>query len=290
MKILLTGAAGKTGRAILGALASRAVTTFSLVRSHQQAEELQGFQGSEPVMGDLRNVDDWSRSLPELDAIYYICPNITPDELEIGKKLLALAKVKGVSRFIYHSVLHPQIEAMPHHWQKMRMEAAVFESSLPFTILQPCAYMQNILAGWKNIQNGQYITPYSVSARLSIVDLEDIGEAAATVICTEGHLNAIYELAGPEALSQTEVAAQLSQALEHNVNAVEQSRREWRDNAARIGMDEPQIDVLLKMFEYYDKFGLSGNCSTLERLLGRKATSFRQFLARILESGEYGSR
>jgi hypothetical protein len=42
----------------------------------------------------------------------------------------------------------------------------------------------------------------------------------------------------------------------------------------------------LKMFEYYDKYGLVGNPSTLHRLLGRSPASFDKFLERILKSGE----
>ena len=58
------------------------------------------------------------------------------------------AQSAGVERFVYHSVLHPQVEIMAHHWQKMRVEEQLFESGLSFTILQPAAYMQNVLAGW----------------------------------------------------------------------------------------------------------------------------------------------
>ena len=52
--------------------------------------------------------------------------------------------------------------------------------------------------------------PYSVETRISMVDLEDVAEAAARVLTTDGHLNATYELAGPQPLSQTETADLLS--------------------------------------------------------------------------------
>ena len=284
--IFLTGAAGKTGRAILKSLKKYGAEVKPLVRSEQQAEEIRSVGNFQSILGDLRHPESFESQLGTIDTFYYICPNVSPDELTIGKELIRIAKKSKVRHFVYHSVLHPQIEAMPHHWLKMRMEEALFESGLDFTILQPCAYMQNILGGWNSIKNGSYVTPYDISSRLSIVDLDDIAEAAALVMTHPGHENAIYELTGPEPLSQIEVAQRLSQAIGRAVAAVEQSREEWRQNALKNGMVESQVIVLLKMFEYYDKNGLVGNPATLRNLLGRTPTSFSQFLERILNSGE----
>ncbi len=284
--IFLTGAAGKTGQAILRSLLKVNAPVKPLVRSEAQAELIHSIGNFQCAMGDLRNSASFESQLESVDVLYYICPNIAPDELEIGKKLISLAKQKNINRFIYHSVLHPQIEAMPHHWNKLRMEEALFESGLNFTILQPCAYMQNILGGWNSIKAGKYITPYRVSARLSIVDLDDVAEAAAKVMTQPGFENAIFELAGPQALDQTEVAQQLSQALGFTVNAVEQSREDWQKSALANGIQPSQAAVLLKMFEYYDKNGLTGNPTVLQNLLGRSPASLKMFLERILPSGE----
>ena len=71
--------------------------------------------------------------------------------------------------------------------------------------------MQNILQNWQSINNeGIYAVPYATSARISIVDLEDVAEVASNVLTQLNHKNAIYELAGPQALSQDEVAAILT--------------------------------------------------------------------------------
>ncbi len=148
--------------------------------------------------------------------------------------------------------------------------------------------MQNILSGWKSILEGQYVVPYNLKSRISIVDLEDIAQVAAKVLTEPGHTNTIYELAGPENLTQYEVADQISGIIKRPVEAVEQSRLDWQDNALASGMQKQQIDLLLKMFEYYDKFGLVGNSSVLEYLLGRKPTTFKQFVTRITSSGGEG--
>jgi len=284
--ILLTGAAGKTGTTILKNLAHFDAKVRCLVRNKDQAEKVMQLGSTEVVIGDLNDKPKLEQAITGVHKIYYIAPNVSPDELTIGKSLIALAKKHNLSRFVYHSVLHPHIEAMPHHWQKMRMEEALFTSGLDFTILQPCAYMQNILGNWKSILDGSYIVPYKLNARISVVDLEDVAKVATKVLIEPGYSYAIYELAGPENLSQIEVAGQISNALGFTVNAVEQSRADWESKARTTGMRENQIKVLLQMFEYYDKFGFTGNSKVLEFLLDEKPVAFNQFLARISPLGE----
>ncbi len=277
--ILLTGASGKTGKAILTALKQRGSSVRVLVRSNEQAVELSTLGAAEAVIGDLRDRASLVKAVKGCERVYYICPNVTPDEVQIGKTLLEIAKNENIQRFVYHSVLHPQIEAMPHHWQKLRMEEMLFESGLDFTILQPCAYMQNIPASWKTItETGIYPVPYAVAARISIVDLMDVAAAAALVLSDAGYENAIYELAGPQPLSQDEVAATLSKILGRSVIAKVIERKAWAENARAGGNSEYQVNTLLMMFEYYEKHGLIGNSDALSRLLNRPATTFEAFV------------
>ena len=128
----------------------------------------------------MYNASDVRSALQGARAIYHICPNMSPDEVVIGKLVIEEANKAGVEHFVYHSVLHPQIEAMNHHWQKLRVEEIIFESGIPFTILQPAPYMQNLLANWDAItREGVYRTPYPTGTRLSLVDLDDVAAVAA---------------------------------------------------------------------------------------------------------------
>jgi uncharacterized protein YbjT (DUF2867 family) len=116
---------------------------------------------------------------------------MNPAEVEIGEGVIVAACAAGVEHVVYHSVLHPQTEAMPHHWSKLRVEEKLFESGLAYTILQPAAYMQNVLAYWEAImEHGVYPVPYAVEARLSMVDLEDVARSAALILTEPGHIGA----------------------------------------------------------------------------------------------------
>ena len=276
--ILVTGAGGKTGKAVIKALVQAGQPVRAWLRRAGQAEEI---PETDPIVGDLEDSNLWRQACLDVEALYLICPNMHPQELEIGRRAMRAARAAGVGRFVYHSVLHPQTEDMPHHWQKLRMEEAIFRSGLPFTILQPCAYMQNILALRTEIAaTGTFTVPYDVRARFALVDLVDVAQAAARVLTESGHDGAIYELAGPENLSSTEIAKQLTDHLQRPVQAGRMPLRQWSKAAFESGMPTPTIESLAAMFRYYDAYGLVGSGNVLGWLLGRSPTSLAQFVKR----------
>jgi uncharacterized protein YbjT (DUF2867 family) len=220
-------------------------------------------------------------------AVYHVCPNMSPDEIVIGKLAVDIARESGVEHFAYHSVLHPQTEKMKHHWQKLRVEEMIFESGLPFTILQPAPYMQNLLASWKSIvEDGMLRVPYSVDAKFSFVDLEDVSDAARIVLTEPNHLYAIYELAGTWPISHVDVAETFSHVLDRDIKAENEKIKDWRlrversdcSSRAQSKRDEYAFENLIKMFEYYDQWGLSGNPNVLRWILNREPTSLKTFM------------
>ena len=215
-------------------------------------------------------------------AVYHICSNMNPDEAGIGRLVIETARKSGVEHFVYHSVLHPQVERMTHHWQKMRVEEMLFESGLPFTILQPAPYMQNLLAGWKSmVEHGVLRVPYSVDSKFSFVDLEDVAEAAKIVLTEPNHKNAIYELAGTAPMSHVDVAETFRRMLNRDVSAEKEEIGDWRLHA--IGLGEYAIENLVRMFEYYDRWGLSGNPNFLTWILKREPASLETFIDRMVK-------
>jgi len=283
--ILITGAAGKTGQAIIRALVERGAPVRAFVYREEHNGLVKELGAKEVVVGDLRDEAAFRQAADGVRAIYHICPNMNPDEIAIGRTAIAAARASGVRHFVYHSVLHPQVEGMPHHWHKMRVEELLFESGLDFTILQPAAYMQNILAGWTTIvKEGIYRVPYSVETRLGMVDLEDVAAASAIVLTEPGHFGAIYELSGPEALSQVEVASILSDVLDRPVRAEQIPITDWLQQAHTAGLGAYPIETLVKMFRYYGQNDLWGNPRVLGWLLNRPPTRFRAFVEDFIAS------
>jgi NAD(P)H dehydrogenase (quinone) len=278
--ILVTGAAGKTGRAVIRALIAKGGEVKALVHRPEQVRPVQDL-GARPVLiGDMRDQLTMDHAARDVRAVYHIPPNVHPDEELIGQVVLAASSAAGVNHFVYHSVLRPQIEAMPHHWLKMRVEERIFRSGLRFTILQPAVYMQNVLAQREHILAGEYPVPYAPETRLSLVDLDDVAEVAVQVVDQPDHFGASYELVGMAGMTQIELAAVMEAQLGRPVRAVRVPLDRWKQGAQATGLGAYQTETLLKMFRYYEAFGFAGNPTVLTALLGRRPTGLRPFLER----------
>jgi NAD(P)H dehydrogenase (quinone) len=281
--ILITGASGKTGTSIFHAV-SRLIDPQLirvLVRRQEQAAPFSDEGVKEIVIGDMKIPDTWKAAVEGVSTLYHICPNMSPDEIAIGEKAILAAKNAGVHHFIYHSVLHPQVEEMAHHWNKLRVEELLFKSGLGFTILQPAAYMQNVLAQkTKILEKGVYPVPYAAHTRLGMVDLEDVAEVAARILTEPGHAGAIYELAGGQVLDQNEIALIIGLQLNKTIKVEEISREIWKQRSISGGLSAFAVETLVKMFNYYEESGFYGNPRVLEMLLKRKPSTFEGFVGR----------
>lgn len=281
--ILVTGAGGKTGQAVLQALVRAGERVRAFIYHDSQRSLVTSIGAGESIVGEMEDRLTFRRAADGVRAIYHICSNMNPNEVEIGKAAISAAQESGARRFVYHSVLHPQTEMMAHHWQKLRVEELLLESGLEYTILQPAPYMQNILSGWRAIINdGVFQIPYGGKTRISMVDLQDVAEIAAKTLVEPGHVGATYQLAGPQPLSQFDVAGILENKISRKVRVEQISLTDWERNARMMGLDEFKIECLSNMFRYYDQFDFCGNPNVLEYLLKRPATGFAQFVERTI--------
>jgi uncharacterized protein YbjT (DUF2867 family) len=279
--ILVTGSAGKTGKAVVKALVAKGARVRALVRRPERAAALKALGAAEVSLGSFDDAPALSLAAAGARAIYHICPNVSGDELKYAHAIAAAAHAHNVKRFVFHSVLHPRIEAMPHHWAKMRTEEMLLTAGLDLTILQPTAYMQNLLGGWRGIvEDGILRIPYPAETRLSLVHLDDVAEAAARVLTDDGHIGATYELVGTAPLSQIDVAAAIGAALKKDIRIEAESVEAWETRAHASGMGAHERTMLAAMFRYYARYGLVGNPNTLRWLLGRAPRDLADFVAR----------
>jgi uncharacterized protein YbjT (DUF2867 family) len=279
--ILISGAAGKTGLAVIKSLLNRNQSVSALVRSQQQKQIVERFGVAEVLIGDLTQAGDIVDAMRGAQKVLHICPNMHPDELKIGTEMIGAASQAEVEHFVFHSVMHPQIEAMPHHWQKMRVEEILIESGLPFTIVQPASYMQNLPMSII-CSEGILRVPYNLRMSHSMVDLMDVAEVYSRVLVEPGYQYAIYELAGPQAFNHLQIAERISQTFDQPIDPVQESIADWRQRVQKTGLSSYAIETLVKMFEHYDRHGFVGNPTVLRNLLQRPPTPFKSFLRKTI--------
>ncbi|UPK74014.1 NmrA family NAD(P)-binding protein [Nocardioidaceae bacterium SCSIO 66511] len=258
-RVAVVGANGKTGRAVSAALHAREVEVSAIGRA------------------ELASLP---KALAGADALYLIAPNMLKDEPAFVRRILAVAQSEGIRRIGYHSVAAPYAPAMPHHLGKAEAENVVRTSPGDWTILQPCAYVQNFVPALR-ADDPVLRVAYSAHAQFGLVDLDDVAAAAARVLTSIGHEGATYELGGPRLVDLYDVAAAAAGVLRREVPIHEVSVEEWRTSDG-AGLDPRVRDWLAAMFTYYDRYGLPVGPMPLRGLLGREPTALGATLTREL--------
>lgn len=283
--ILVTGANGRPGRAIIHTLSSKGAQVRAFVHKAEQIEEIMSVGATEAVAGDMMDQKAIKDAFAGVSAIYHICSAINPNEFEIGKIMIEAAREAKVEQFVYHSVLHSVLQDMPHHQKKLMVEEFLINSGVPYTIVQPAVFMQNILDSWNVLkEEGIFRQKFFTSeeTRMCMLDLEDLAEAASIILMNPGHTGVTYELSGPENLSFSDMTETLKRNLGREIKVETPTDEMFLAQLRKFGADDYRANTLLKMFQHYNEYGFIGNPNVLTWLLGRKPNEFSAFVLRML--------
>lgn len=281
MKILVTGAGGMTGKALVKSLKKHDVEIRVMVHRENQRESFLALGVTEAIAGDAMNPDDIRRAVKGIDKIYHICSTAHPQEDEIGLLIIDEAKRQHVVHFVYHSVLHSLFEDLPHHKRKQTVEKYLINSGIPYTILQPAALMQNLMMSRDNLlQEGVFLQKFFVSdkTRINLVNLDDVAEIASRILTESGFEYASYEICGPHNLSLTDMIASLENVLQHPVRPSFIPDDVFASQMRMAGRSEEVVNTLLAMFRHYNESGFMGNPQTAAFLLGRTPSTLGAYL------------
>jgi uncharacterized protein YbjT (DUF2867 family) len=299
LRVLVTGANGRTGRAVVSALARYGAThgadpaprIRAFIRDAAQAPALAAIGADEHAVGNMADPASIATAMTGCDALVHIGPPMHPDELSMTQTFIRIAKDQQLAHFVYYSVMHPLRREVRHHRLKLETEECVIESGLTYTIVQPTRYMQHLENIWKTVsEQGVHSMPFNTQVRFNVADLTDLAEATARVVLesaaqgpTSGrHHFATYELAGPEPLSQDDMAKILTEELGRTVVARALPLEVMAERARAAGVSADRIEQMRIMNDHYDRHGFRGNPNVLTMLLGRAPHRYRDYVRRLI--------
>jgi uncharacterized protein YbjT (DUF2867 family) len=283
--ILVTGANGRTGRAVINALLSKGEQVRAFVHKAEQIQEIKSLGTLEAVAGDMMDQKAVNDAFNGVHAVYHICSAVNPYEVQIGETVIKAAHLAKVEQFVYHSVLHSVLQDMPHHQKKLMVEGLLVNSGIPYTIVQPAILMQNVLDSWKLLsEKGIFQQKFFTSAETSmcLVDLEDVAEAASIILTNLCHIGAAYEICGPDNLSLANMVTAMECHFEREIKVETPQDEVFAAQLKKLGAGDYQVSTLLKMFQHYNEHGFTGNSNVLTWILGRKPNDFSSFILRTL--------
>ncbi|MDO6389521.1 SDR family oxidoreductase [Pontibacter sp. BT731] len=276
--ILVTGATGTVGHEIVKQLAMQDVTVRAGVHSVIKGENLKRLPGVEIVEIDFTDPASLHAAFTNADQLVLITP-LSESQLEMVRNLVEEAKRRGVKYIVRLSALgagaEPGIQLGRWHRE---MEKYVEESGIPYTILRPAGFMQNLVnySAESIKREGKFYMPVG-EGRVSYIDTRDIAAVAVEVLLSDEHHWKVYELTGPEALSHQEMAAHLGEVTGKKIDFVDVPEQAVRESMLAHHTPAPIADAILELYAAYRAGKSAMVTDTVQGLTGRAPHSFRQF-------------
>ncbi|MFE6104370.1 SDR family oxidoreductase [Streptomyces laurentii] len=269
--ILVTGATGNTGSALVQALYARGVGPLrGLTR---QAAKAALPEGVEVVEGDLGEPASLASALDGMRALYLVS-GLGPDA-----DILAAARRAGVEHVVLVSSI--TVETHPHvvpAAEKSAVEEALKASGMAWTILRPTQFASNALMWAASIRQGETIqAPYADTA-LPTIHPADIAAVALAALTEPGHHGRVHALTGPEPVTARQQVEAIAEALGREIPFAEISRDQaYARMVAVFGADA--ADAVLDVTGGDVNEELLAVRDTVARITGSPARPFRQWAA-----------
>jgi uncharacterized protein YbjT (DUF2867 family) len=275
--ILITGATGTNGQELIRQLTAAGQRVRAFVRDHANTTVIEG-PSVELVVGDFDQPETLDAALRGAEKAFLLTPvaerfvewQLTFIEAAQRAKLKHLVKFSGMGA-------HPSAGA-----ELLRLHAqtdkVLRDSGLPFTILQPNSFHQNILTSAATIKTqDKFYLPLQNAAQ-STVDIRDISAVAVVVLTNSGHEGKTHVITGPEALTFEQAAEKMSAILGRKIQYVNVPLSAAADGMRQSGMPEWDVGAVCDLLGYFATGAAASVTDTVPRLLGRQAISFAQFV------------
>lgn len=270
MKIGITGATGHLGRLVVAKMKERAAADdlVALVRSPQKAADLD----IEAREADYDKPETLQRALQGIDTLLLISGSEVGKRARQHQHIIDAARQNGVQRIVYTSVLHADNTSVSLATEHRATEQALKDSGIPHTFLRNGWYTENYTASIPGALAGGAVIGSAGEGRISAATREDYAEAAVAVLTSEGHEGKVYELAGDEAFTLKEYAAELSRQTGRDIPYKNLPEAEYAAALAGFGIPEEMAKAIAGWDVSVSKGDLFDDSRQLSKLIGRPTT------------------
>lgn len=279
--ILVTGATGTVGREVVKQLSmlDGDIRVRAGVHSIIKGENLKRLPGVEIVEMDFEDPDSLHAAFTHVDKVFLLTP-FAPDQVQMAKILIDEAKKRGVKHIVKLSVIGADAEPglQLGRWHR-EVEQLIEESGISYTFLRPISFMQNYVNyNAESIKEEGKFYGASGDGKMSLVDARDIAAVAVEVLTGEGHEGKAYDITGPEALSNYEVAQLLSEVTGKQVDYIDLTEAAIKQGMTGTGMPDTMANAMVELYTLQKEGKLTQTTDTVEKIVGRKPHTMRQFL------------
>lgn len=281
--IVVTGASGQLGRLVIQSLLSRMPATqiVAAVRRPESVADL-------AALGVVVRQADYTQPA-SLDAAFKGAEKILlVSSSEVGQRsvqhrnVIDAAGRAGVALLAYTSLLHADTSPLALREEHLETEAWLQSSGVPAVVLRNGWYTENYLASVPPaLAHGAFIG-CAGEGKIASAARADYAEAAAVVLTTPGQAGKVYELAGDEAYTLSEFAAELSRQSGKAIPYVDLDEAGFKAALLDAGLPAPLAELLANSDRGASQGGLFDDQRQLSQLIGRPTTGLAVLMAAAL--------
>lgn len=276
--ILFTGLTGKVGDAIVRLLPEFGVQARGLVRDPGKAAALEA-AGVEVAVGDLDDAAAIRAALEGCEKAFLLMAN-GPRQLELELGFIEAARGAGLAHLVKMSA-NGADSASAAVLKRFHGDAeeSLRASGLPYTVIRPNFFMQNLLWMAAEIAARDSFSMPMGKGRVGIIDVRDVARFVLTALTQPGHENKTYEITGPELVSFHDIARQLSAATGRTIRYIDIAPEAFRRALAQWMPDDWQVEAVAQLFALIAQGQGALINDVYRQATGREPGALRQFFS-----------
>lgn len=284
MAIVVTGASGQLGRMIVERLIARGVPGRDVLATGRNLHRLSGAGalGARTVASSYDDPDSLTPVLRQGDTLMLVSGSEVGRRQQQHRAVVKAAERAAVARIVYTSAPHADTSTLPMAPEHQDTEDVITASGIPFTILRNNWYTENevpLLADAE--RTNELLTGWS-EGRIASASRIDYAEGAAAVLTSEGHHNAVYELAGGTAWDGIELAQAFTAILGRTILYHHRTSDEQAVDLQDRGVPPEGVEARISIDTAIARGELADANPELSRLIGRPTTPLLEGLRTAL--------
>lgn len=281
-KILVTGATGTIGKALVKALQNQGASFIAGVTSEQRGIDV--FSPDVPtVVLNFENPATFATATQGISKVFLLGPPLRTDLDALLIPFVKHLTLSGIRRVVYVSALGlDDVKELPFH---TRVVEALKAHNTDYTILLPTFFAQNFKNyEWENITERSITFVPAGNEKVAFVDVEDIALVAAKVLTEEGHVGKTYTITGPELLSYSDAAELLTEVIGKPIHYPNPSPQVYSQALKDAGAPDFISSYMIPVYSLIAEGKVNVLSEDVERLTGKKPTSLKSVLERDFAS------
>lgn len=288
--ILVTGATGNYGKATIDFLLKKGISANSisaLVRDETKAEDLKS-KGINLKIGNYDNYSGLVEAFKGVDKLLLVSSSDVVKRGQQYENAVKAAKQAGVKHILYTSFERKNdTETSPSYFltkSHIDTENLIKASGLTYTFFRNNLYPDALpmLFGEQVLETGIFLPAGDTKSAFALRN--DMTEATANVLTSQGHENKVYSLNNTENVSLQEIAQDLSEIVGKQINYASPSQDIYVETLTGAGVPAEYIGMFAGFAEAIKQGEFSAEKTDLENLFGRKPTTTKAFLKEVYTS------